>query len=439
VQELGPEHTVDIFGVATQVRRADWTVYLDSVPVPENGGGSGSGSGASSSLPHAPREIRTAQGYAVAAESGGSGGSGGSGSGSGSVGSYEYTLINPVSISKQNRDGHVLEEIQAVATGSLPVADMLEFLRDASFTQNDYTRWTTYSYIDCCTLASERVYHDIPASGLGTDAANYDVTRYAYDEEKRRIRVISSGGTITRPVFSSVGWDSVPTKTYIGTNDTGATQSDPTGNGAPGNNMVLVSESEYDHGNDGGDGLLTKQTEHVDSSTKRETSFLYDWRGRQTDVDGEEDFCQKSTYDNLAQVTRVDRHDTTSGGNLIARSETEYDNLGRVYQTKRYAVDVSTGTVGNGLTDNTWYDESGNVLKEHPAGSEAFTKHQYDSLGRQVKQFTGFDVDESAYADAGDVVGDTIFEQSETDYDGASNVIETRLRRRHTTPPAPGN
>lgn len=123
--------------------------------------------------------------------------------------------------------------------------------------------------------------------------------------------------------------------------------------------MVLVSESQYDSGNDGGGGLLTKQTEHVDSSSKRETSFTHDWRGRQTDIDGEEDLCQKSTYDNLGQVTRVDRHDTTSGGNLIARSETKYDDLGRVYQTKRHAVDVRTGT---SLTDNTWYDKSGNVF-----------------------------------------------------------------------------
>src|SRR5206468_6664255 len=37
-------------------------------------------------------------------------------------------------------------------------------------------------------------------------------------------------------------------------------------------------------------------------------------------------------------------------GNLIARSETKFDDRGRVYQTIRYAVNVATGIVGNALT-----------------------------------------------------------------------------------------
>jgi hypothetical protein len=63
-----------------------------------------------------------------------------------------------------------------------------------------------------------------------------------------------------------------------------------------------------------------------------------------------------------------------SSGNLIACGETLFDDLGRVYQTKRYAVNVSTGAVGNALTDNVWFDQSGNVIKQKPAGSQAFMK-----------------------------------------------------------------
>ena len=126
----------------------------------------------------------------------------------------------------------------------------------------------------------------------------------------RQNKVTSPGGTITRTVFENVGRTAVPASIYIGTDDTSATETDPTGGGAQNNNMVLVSESQYDSGNDGGDGLLTKQTEHVDSSTKRETSFIYDWRNRQTDVDGEEDFYQISTFDNLepSHSRRPSRH-----------------------------------------------------------------------------------------------------------------------------------
>jgi hypothetical protein len=54
-----------------------------------------------------------------------------------------------------------------------------------------------------------------------------------------------------------------PWKSFVGTNDTGATESDPTGGGAAGNNMVQVTELEYDGGTAGGDNLLTKQTQFV--------------------------------------------------------------------------------------------------------------------------------------------------------------------------------
>ncbi len=96
-------------------------------------------------------------------------------------------------------------------------------------------------------------------------------------------------------------------------------------------------------------------------------------------------------------------------------------------------MNVSNGTVGNALVDNTWYDPAGHVIKQKPAGSEAFTKSIYDGLGRKTKTFIGFDTAETSYADAGTVTGDTIFEQTETVYDTASNVTQVTLRRRlHT-------
>ena len=69
------------------------------------------------------------------------------------------------------------------------------------------------------------------------------------------------GATITRTVFDS---RSMPVSIYVGTDDTGATSDDPTGGGASGNNMVIVTAYEYDSGNDGGDGLLTMETQYVD-------------------------------------------------------------------------------------------------------------------------------------------------------------------------------
>lgn len=147
-------------------------------------------------------------------------------------------------------------------------------------------------------------------------------------------------------------------------------------------------------------------------------------------MDGEIDFYAKTYFDNRDLVIKQERYNTTSSGNLIARSETRFDDLRRVYRTMRYAVDPSTGAVGNSLTDNTWFDAGGNVIKRLPAGSKAFKKLLYDGVGRQTRHYVGFDVAETSYTDAGTVTGDTILEQVETTYDAAGNAIQLTHRRR---------
>ena len=143
----------------------------------------------------------------------------------------------------------------------------------------------------------------------------------------------------------------------MGTDDTGATDHDPTGGGAPGNNMVQVTGNIYDNGLAGGDNSLTQTTQFVDSSTARVTTFLYDSRDRQTDIDGEVDFYQKVYYDNLDRVLHTERYDTT----LSASSWRAVITLRR---SKPRLPDHSlcgrstTGFVGNALTDNTWFDAS---------------------------------------------------------------------------------
>ena len=200
--------------------------------------------------------------------------------------------------------------------------------------------------------------------------------------------------------------------------------------------MVLVTQREYDNDADGGDGNLTEQTQHVDGTETRVTSFSYDWRNRRTATDGEIDFYQKDYHDNLNRVTKTERYDTTSGGNLIARNETKHDDRGRVYQTVRYGVDPSTGTVGNSLTDNTWYDAAGNTIKQLPAGAKLFTKTTYDSLSRATKRYTGYDLDETGYSAASTVDGDTILEQTETTFDDTNNQIKLVTRQRYHNAPA---
>lgn len=165
--------------------------------------------------------------------------------------------------------------------------------------------------------------------------------------------------------------------------------------------------------------------------TTRVTAYTNDWRGRRVATDGEVDFYQETAYDNLDRPTVTQRRDTSSGGNLVAKSEVKYDARGRVYQTVRYGVDPDTGTVGNALTDNTWYDAASRVIKEQPAGSRRFMKHVYDGLGRKTKSYLGYDLSESSYDDASTVAGDTILEQTELTYDAGSNVIQTTVKQRY--------
>ncbi|QDT44041.1 hypothetical protein Pan241w_41460 [Gimesia alba] len=389
-QVLGPAHSIDINGQTTSIRTATWNVYKQGSSVDE---------------------VWQARGYQ-----------------SGPSNNYQYTLINPVSINKTDKYGNALERIQATRSSTSG-----KLLPTDSFPQSSFVSWITRQYTGCCLLESERVYHTIPSSGTGSSGTNYDQSSYGYDNMQRQNRSTSPGGTISFTVFDV---RNNPYQVYVGTDDTGATQQDPTGGGATGNNMVLVSQNEYDNGADGGDNNLTKQTLYVDSSETRITSMSYDWRDRPVDTDGEIDAFQRKYYDNLNRVTKVEQYHTTAAGVLLGRSETKYDDLGRVYQSIQYAVDPSTGTIGNSLVNNTWYDATGKVLKQLPAGSDLFTKLEYDGLGRQTASYTGYDLDETSYADAGTVTGDTILEQAETVYDDAGNVIENITRMRYHDAPA---
>lgn len=381
-QELGPPHTLDLSGSATTARQATWTVYDD-----------------------VNDQIRVGEGYAT-----------------GTGPSYTYTLINPVAIKFQDRNGLTLQEILATrssTTGRLVPGD--------TFQQTSYVRWKTYQYSDCCKLISSRIYFSIPSSGSGSSGTNYNQTDYGYDVMDRRNRVKTPSGTITIAVHDPRG---LPTSTWMGTDDTGATASNPAGSGAP-NNMVQITGYQYDGGSAGGDGNLTDETQYVDGSTTRATHFDSDWRNRRVNTDGEVDFYEKRYYDNLDRLTKVERYDTSASGNLIARSETKYDDLSRVYQTIQYAVDPATGNVGNALTDNTWYDPAGNVLKQLPAGSKLFVKFAYDGINRNIKRSTGYDLSESTYADASSLTNDTLLEQVEPTYDDASNLVQTITRERY--------
>ena len=148
--------------------------------------------------------------------------------------------------------------------------------------------------------------------------------------------------------------------------------------------MVQITGMVYDGGLAGGDSNVTQQTAYVNATglNDRVTTFLYDFRDRQTDTDGEIDFYARQYFDNLDRIVRNERYNTTLAGNLIIRRTATWDDRGAAFQAATYAVDPSTGAIGNTLVENTWRDPAGNIVKSLPAGSQLASKAVFDSINR---------------------------------------------------------
>jgi len=404
-QMLGPAHDTDTGGMtAENVRTATFMLHIDSKT-------------ADQSLNNAPLgdQVRSAQGYAT-----------------GSAGSYTFTVIDPITISMQDKRGRPLNQVVSIRStsgGSDPLNEGDTFLRA------DWVRWSAMTYTAKGQLATQRNYYDIPAfTGLpaddglqsvytdeGDSTNNCNETFFGYsDDSNLRVRTYAPDGTITRTVYDNIDR---PIAVYVGTDDIpdGETCWRKWTPDAPGTNLLQVSATQYDDGLGGGMSNVTTQTAYVDSSgaNDRVTTYLYDFRNRQTAVDGEETFYQIYTYDNLNRQTRFDSHDTTGTGLLIGRSEMVYDDRSRVESTKLYAVDPTTGAVGNALTGQTYYDAANNVVEAIAPGAGIIRSYNvFDNLGRSTLSSTG-------YPDASASSGSVTIEGLVTFYDEASNITST--------------
>lgn len=379
---LGPAHLVPTkkeSGAVEPVltRRADYACYLDGV-----------------------REIRTAKG------------------GSTSGGFYTLGTVTLRQLDFSNRELQSVEASRACECGPISPSEV--------FPQATWKRWRREFYNAAGYRDESRVWHVIPATGEGFENTNYYATRYGRDAMGRENRVASPGGTINRSVIDARG---LVASVWIGTNDTGATNTDPTGAGASGNNMVLVTTNVYDGGTDGGNGNLTSVVRPVDSSSAndRSESLEYDFRDRligETRSDGTNTFLVRYTLDNLGQATQVDSyHTSVTAANLTARSKAYFDARGRDYKNETYSVDPTTGAVGNALVAQRWRDPSGIVLKETFQGNEGFVKSTYDAFDRPLRRYTA--CNPSGGSNNNDPSADTVVEQSETVYNAAGQAIQS--------------
>ena len=381
-QELGPTHNVSLASVNTPVRRATWNVFRD-----------------------AAGEVRSAQGYIT------------------QTSSSVTALIEPITVRRTDDSRRATEIIVTRrATGVSGALTSTENVSD----QTRWVRWTQWTYDNNSTTANrERVYFQIPTSGAGTSSNNYSETLWQYGVDGRRLRELTPSGTVRRWTYDV---RKRVTGLWEGTDDTGATEADPSDGGA--NSMRQLEAYQYDNGGVGSH-KLTEVRLFVDANAANDriTTFGYDWRNRPSSMTGDVNLREEYTRDNQGRITRVDQRNGT-GGTLIGRSDVLYDLLGRVYRRTRFAVNVSSGSVGNGLSINRWYDASGNLMKVARSGTALLIKHRYDGVGRRTFTFRTVNAADNTYAEAASVTTDTVMEQEELLYDSAGNVTRVIFRQR---------
>ncbi len=395
IQELGPAHQVEIGGTAVCVRGTTWNVFKESVTGDQNW---------------------IAEGYATSSAS----------NCDESLDFDTFTLVNPVSISFINKLGantDVVASARSTGSGKLSSSD--------TFLRADWSSWT-YSHYSIEGLEDyQREYHSIPSqspdqglNGIGEDPGlvntNYEETYKGYDSETNElVRIKTPGGTIKRIVHGEMGRTE---SEWVGTDDvpTGGTWEDWSPTNTAGTNMTKTTEFEYDNGMSGGDLNLTKVNEFVDDSDSRSSIYSFDFRNRQISELGEESTYSEIDYNNLDQTIEHRQYDNTTPSTplLIGKQQTFFDNLGRTYRSKRYAVN-SSGVAGNALVGNTWYDAVGIVTKSIAEGDgSAFSTYEYDNLGRPTKYCRTVSVGGS----------DVIVEESESTFDKANNQLFTTTK-----------
>jgi RHS repeat-associated protein len=351
---------------------------------------------------------------------------------------YRY---GPASYTVTNHAGKV-EFAGTIAIGSSGLNDALSAWIDetvadpiTALQKGTLARMSTNLYSkDGHQLTESRMYFSIPGSGAGSEGTNYDATKYGYDTMGRRWRTKDPTGTITRLVSDTLGRT---TQRHTGTNDHNFTD----GESAASDNMVKVEELAYDGGSAGGNSRVTTRTLFVENSStgQRVTTYDYDYRGRLLLTTNPQAPHVLNKYDNLGRVIASGQYSTapsasadptaTTSTNRTALGETFYNERGQVYQTKRWEIDQSTGNKGSSLTSNNWYDSEGRLIKVQ---GEQLSKTTYDRFGRGVVHSKIGVTDDSAYADALDVTGDKVLEESQTYYDDSTGLaLMNVLIQRH--------
>jgi RHS repeat-associated protein len=357
------------------------------------------------------------------------------------------TFYGPVNYSVSNHAGKAeVQGIIGVSGGTTTAAQTthIDETDDDPITAVDtgssfgiVARLKTSHYDESGTrLDEQRAYFLIPSAEPGTDGTHYDPTKYGFDDIGRQWRVKEAHGTITRTVRDALGRI---TTQWIGTNDNGWSGGESSG----ADNMVKVEESEYDSGADDGNSLVTKAIAYVEDSAtdKRETTYSHDVRGNILlvtspqsphlfyKVDNMDRQIAIGGFSSTANIVVGTDDPTTETSNRVTLSQTFYDERGQVWKEQRHKIDVADGSDDDNLQTLTWYDA---IYRKIKRDGQQLEKWSFDRRDRQTHRFWLAVDNDSAYADADDVIGDIVLleDQTTSDVDGLV-IMQTRIDRLH--------
>ena len=334
----------------------------------------------------------------------------------------------PVRVTKTNGGGQVIEQYD-VDPAQAELNNGVPKLKTGT-SQSNYTSWTINTYDDenGQLVAIDR-YHDIPSSDTGSHSTNYHRTGFIYNDEGQRAYTVqqvsgapNSSGVeqVTNQIYDVLGRVIEVKRGVSGSAHNLGSGTDNYDN-YTGVTYKTVSQTEFDF-DDVGDGHVTKAIQNHDTGTNDYTYVKYhrtyrghlrgiepyylngasptaigpftvhdvDWKGRTTAT---AEFTSNPTW---TTVVGDDDYAETISSNRVKYSDTTYDDLGRIYRTKQYAVNTS-GTKGNAIQIDSYFDRNDRVVARQPKYS-AGTEYAYDGAGRRYQMRTVIDLEATKYS-----------------------------------------
>ncbi|WP_157605111.1 HNH endonuclease [Schlesneria paludicola] len=341
----------------------------------------------------------------------------------------------PIRVTQFNSSGLVTDKVRLrIPFSTISTSSGVPISFSTVPSQSDYVSWTRTSYDPVGRLSSVDRYATIPSSGSGTLGSDYYRSIVQYDSLGRLqygIDVIkgSASGNRVEQVTQLV-YDTLDRVTQVNTGvsgDSAANSHDMTDNYDVYPTLRTRSQVVYDGGGVG-DGHVTKGREFFGTGSTDYTGTNYfrtyrgdlrgiepfyvssstetpigpysvkdvDWLGRTTTASI---FNTAPTWSTVLTGDGYSAYASSTATNRRTQVDTLYDDLGRVYQAKKFKIAATTGAGTNYLSRKNYFDRNDQLVAtgiEYAKGTEI----AYDGAGRAYQQRTVVALKSTPYTSA---------------------------------------